>query len=308
VFSHSPLCPPSMEQHLAPPIFSPIALLSHPDLPSSSTLPPSCSGEPIPRVNYTPEETVVWSTVLRQLSALHPRLACSHFLNAAPLFSFAHDAVPQLQDLSAVLSSHTGWRVRPVAGLLHPRDFLAGLAFRTFHSTQFLRHPSSPGYTPEPDLIHEAIGHVPLLANPAFSDLVQAIGLASLAADDAQIWHLTKCYWYTVEFGVVMEGGKPKAFGAGLLSSYAEMENLAAGKAELLRFDPFSKLPPISYKDGCQGRYYYLESFEAGAARLQSYCDHLQARLPDEAKNQILTVSTGALLGGRGGRAQAHFA
>jgi phenylalanine-4-hydroxylase len=75
---------------------------------------------------------------------------------------------------------------------MHPRDFLAGLAFRYFHSTQYMRHASKPMYTPEPDVVHELIGHVPMLADPAYCDMVQAIGQASLGADEKTIWHLTK--------------------------------------------------------------------------------------------------------------------
>ena len=78
-----------------------------------------------------------------------------------------------------------------------------GLAFRHFHSTQYVRHSSRPEYTPEPDLVHEALGHLPMLLNPDFAAMAQAIGEASLDATEAQIWHLTKVYWYTVEFGVV---------------------------------------------------------------------------------------------------------
>jgi phenylalanine-4-hydroxylase len=182
--------------------------------------------------------------------------------------------------LDAALCAATGWRVRPTAGLLHPRDFLAGLAFSCFHSTQYVRHASRPDYTPEPDLVHEAIGHVPMLADVGFGELARGVGAAALGADDAAVWALTKVYWHTVEFGVVMEDNVPKAFGAGILSSVAEMENLAAGGVEIVPFDPFQPLPKMAYRDGVQRRYYTLSSFSAGAARLAEYCEHVRARLP----------------------------
>ena len=255
-------------------------------------------GTPIPRVEYTEAERETWARILRELRVLHPRGACRAYLDEFPKCGFSEDFVPQLADVDARLEAATGWRIRPAPGLLHPRAFLNGLAFGVFHSTQYMRHHSDPTYTPEPDLCHEMLGHIPMLMDQDFADTVRAIGDASLAASDEEIWHLVKVYWYTVEFGVVREeierypklglnellaefppaspdddddgvwvqeesdcrGEKIyeyRAFGAGILSSVAEMENIIHSAAnggdraiEFSRIDPYVKQPRMSYNEG----------------------------------------------------------
>ena len=106
-------------------------------------------GETIPRLEYLPEEVETWAKALGELEQLFETHACKEFLEAVEALDFRPDVVPQLQDVHEVLQETSGFAIRPVAGLLHPRDFLNGLAFKTFHSTQYMRHHSQPMYTPE---------------------------------------------------------------------------------------------------------------------------------------------------------------
>jgi len=185
-------------------------------------------GFPIPTVEYTEEEHRTWGLVYERLEDLWQQHACDDFLRAMRKFQkfgvLTRDRIPQLAEVSELLHASTGFQIRPVSGLLTARDFLNSLAFRVFWSTQYIRHHSNPYYTPEPDICHELLGHVPLFAHPDFAEFSQTIGLASLGATDAQIDRLATLYWFTVEFGVLSTDAGYKAYGAGILSSFGELE------------------------------------------------------------------------------------
>ena len=125
--------------------------------------------EPIPNLVYNDEEKATWKFCYSKLRHLFKTHACKEFNWTIDQFEkevgFTENDIPQLEDISQFLRARTGWRLKPVGGLLTQREFLNGLAFKVFHSTQYIRHHSAPLYTPEPDIIHELLGHAPMFAH-----------------------------------------------------------------------------------------------------------------------------------------------
>ncbi len=207
-------------------------------------------------VDYTEEEQGVWRTVAGQLEELHQQRASQFYLDAKRDLGFSNDRIPQLTDMNRRLKELTGFRLAPIEGLVETRAFLSWLSFRTMLSTQYIRHHSKPEYTPEPDIVHEAIGHIPTFTNKNFADYSQFIGHGARIANDRQLEELGRLYWFTVEFGLKEEDGGIKAYGAGLLSSVGELEHAFGDDVERRPFDfeevinhdfTYSDLQPVLY-------------------------------------------------------------
>ncbi|MEV0467521.1 phenylalanine 4-monooxygenase [Nocardia tengchongensis] len=182
-------------------------------------------GDPVPHVDYTAAEQQVWRIVSRELARKREKYACTEVIEAAERLGLPSDHIPQLDEVTAKLVPLTGFRYAPAAGLVPLREFFGSFADRTFHSTQYIRHHSAPLYTPEPDAIHEILGHANQLASPRFAALYETVGAAvSRLETERALKFLADVFWFSMEFGVLREHGEVRCYGAGLLSSYGEIE------------------------------------------------------------------------------------
>jgi len=193
-------------------------------------------GDAIAPAPYTDLEHGVWQTIWRALGPAHREHACAEYLACLDRLDFDTDRIPQLSEISRKVEAISGFRLEPVAGLVEPRIFLESLANGVFLCTQYIRHHSTPLYTPEPDVAHEIIGHAVTLASPRLAELNRLFGEAVRRTTDAdELDRLARVYWFTIEFGVLREDGRIKAYGTGLLSSAGELAEMH--KAELRPLD-----------------------------------------------------------------------
>lgn len=227
-------------------------------------------GDPIPEAPYTPDEHQVWQTIWQALQPAHQKHACAEYLECLKRLEFAPDRIPQLRDVNKKVEAISGFRLEPVAGLVEPRVFLENLADGVFLCTQYIRHHSTPLYTPEPDVVHEILGHGVTLASEPIAELNRLFGNAvRRTASLEALEQLSRVYWFTVEFGVLREDGQVKAYGTGLLSSAGELE--AMHQADLRPLDlevaPFQDYDPTHFQpvlfcaDSFEGMYTTLREF-----------------------------------------------
>ncbi|CAO4368010.1 unnamed protein product [Caenorhabditis nigoni] len=236
-------------------------------------------GDEIGYVEYTEDEHATWKAVYEKLGGLHESHTCGVYRQNLKILQkekvLTADRIPQIRDVNKFLQKKTGFELRPCSGLLSARDFLASLAFRVFQTTTYLRHHKSPHHSPEPDLIHELLGHVPMFSDPLLAQMSQDIGLMSLGASDEHIEKLATVYWFIVEFGLCKEDGKLKAIGAGLLSAYGELIHACSDAPEHKDFDPAVTAIQKYEDDDYQPLYFVADSIHDALAKLRKYASSM---------------------------------
>ncbi len=218
--------------------------------------------EPAQR-RYTAAEDAVWDALFARQMEVLPGRAATAFLGGLDRLDLGRGGVPDFAALSENLGALTGWSVVAVPMLIPDHVFFWHLANRRFPAGNFIRTRDQFDYIEEPDVFHDVFGHVPLLTDPVYADYMQAYGRAGWKAmRHNRLKALGALYWYTVEFGLMLEQGAIRAYGAGILSGPAEAVFAIEGQSPNRVMLDVDRVMRTDYViDDLQPTYFVIDSF-----------------------------------------------
>jgi phenylalanine-4-hydroxylase len=215
------------------------------------------------QADYTAEDHAVWDDLFARQMEILPGRACSAFMAGLEKLDLGRGGIPEFGALSEQLGALTGWSVVPVPMLIPDHVFFWHLANRRFPAGNFIRTRETFDYIAEPDVFHDVFGHVPMLTDPTYADYMQEYGRAGWKAMRYnRLKALGALYWYTVEFGLIEEAGKVRAYGAGILSGPTEARFAIEGRSPnriMLNVDRVMRTDYVI--SDLQPTYFVIESF-----------------------------------------------
>jgi phenylalanine-4-hydroxylase len=234
--------------------------------------------------SYTEADHDTWRRLYARQSALLPGLAAQRFIELLPQLGAA-PSIPRFEAINARLKPATGWEIVGVPGLIPEVPFFTLLAHRKFPVTDWIRTPQELDYVVEPDIFHDLFGHVPLLFDRSYADHIQAYGQGALKAHRLEqtdptcvhaVEHLSRLYWYTIEFGLLRENNECRAYGAGILSSPGELPHS-------VRAAQLKRLPLANEREllHCMASSYKIDSFQSQYFVIDDFASLLQLTAPD---------------------------
>jgi len=213
---------------------------------------------------YTPEDFYVWRFLYERQFPLIKANASQLYLNALDKIGFNAYKIPCFTETSKRLQQCTGWQLTVVPELVPETAFFTMLANKIFPATCWLRTLKEMDYIEEPDMFHDVLGHVPLLVNSTYATFVREFAKLAMKWVDTPeaLLILARVYWFSVEFGLLRTNGENKVFGAAIISSHGEMENVFKEKTPKVPFNIREMFATEHNYSNFQSRYFVIDSFD----------------------------------------------
>ena len=128
-----------------------------------------------PYNKYTAQDHAVWRYVMRQNVRYLPGVAHASYLQGLKRTGISIDQIPHMYGMNRILKE-IGWAAVAVDGFIPPAAFMEFQAYNVLVIAADIRPVNQILYTPAPDIIHEAAGHAPIIADEEYSCYLRDFG------------------------------------------------------------------------------------------------------------------------------------
>jgi phenylalanine-4-hydroxylase len=227
---------------------------------------------------FSREQNQIWAALMERQRAAVADHASRLYLRGAEILALPDQRIPMLDELNREIAPRTGWRVvRTTVRYSDAVPWYTQFAKRHFMVTEYMRGPDELDFTPEPDMFHDIFGHLPFMVLPEYTALQEMFAPAFFSASESQREDIKRLAWYSTEFGLIKEAGDLKIFGAGLMSSAGEIQNVLERNVDIR---PFTIENVVGHEKAVwsfNSVLFWFDSLDALKAELRRYFD----RLPD---------------------------
>ena len=143
-----------------------------------------------PYDEYTAQNQAVWRFVMQKNIAYLSKVAHESYIEGLEKTGISPESIPKMEGMNRILKD-IGWAAVSVDGFIPPNAFMEFQAYNTLVIAADIRTVEHIEYTPAPDIIHEAAGHAPIIANLEYAEYLRRFGeIGSKAISSAKDYEL----------------------------------------------------------------------------------------------------------------------
>ncbi|MDC1104110.1 aromatic amino acid hydroxylase [Polaribacter sp.] len=143
-----------------------------------------------PYEEYTPQNQAVWRYVMRMNIDYLSKVAHASYVKGLEATGISVEEIPRMDGMNRILKE-IGWAAVSVDGFIPPNAFMEFQAYNVLVIASDMRTINHIAYTPAPDIIHEAAGHAPIIANPEYAEYLRRFGeIGSKAISSAKDYEM----------------------------------------------------------------------------------------------------------------------
>ena len=128
-----------------------------------------------PYEEYTAQNQAVWRYVMRLNVSSLKKIAHSCYIDGLNKTGINEEFIPEMEGMNRILKD-IGWAAVAVDGFIPPNAFMEFQSYNVLVISSEIRTIDHIKYTPAPDIIHEAAGHAPIIANQEYSEYLRRLG------------------------------------------------------------------------------------------------------------------------------------